>query len=115
MGNSGEENLYLGANAGGTSPAAIHDLLVGVRSKEDPSMNLVTAGDTSSSYLWHKVFGDQNSNPSVASGCRTAVSPCEDCTTNAPCGASEPYLSAPLAAFEQCAIQGWITQGAQNN
>ncbi len=73
MGNGSEENLYLGANTGGTSPSAIHNLLVGVRSVEDPSMNLVTAGDTSTSYLWHKVVGDRNSNAAVASGCAMAV------------------------------------------
>ena len=44
MNNAGEEDLYLGDHAGGTSPSAVFGGLVGVRSREDPSMNLVTAG-----------------------------------------------------------------------
>ena len=50
----------------------------------------------------------------VTTSTKVCFGPCNT-ETNAPCGASEPYLSAPLAASEQCAIQGWISQGAQNN
>jgi WD40-like Beta Propeller Repeat len=113
--NLAEEGLYLGDNAGGTSPTTIHDVLVGVPSREDPSMNLVTAGDPSSSYLWHKVYGDQNSNPSVARGCANTPSQCTDCTTSTPCGGSQPYLGAPLGSADLCTIQSWIGQGALNN
>jgi hypothetical protein len=65
--------------------------------------------------LWHEVIGDQNSNPAVASGCAQALSACVDCTTNAPCGAEEPYLGAQLAASELCVLQRWIDQGALDN
>jgi hypothetical protein len=50
MNNAQEENLYLGLNAGGGGTAdsqAVYSGLVGVASKEDSSMNLVTTGDTS--------------------------------------------------------------------
>ena len=35
-------------------------------------MNLVTAGDLEDSYLWHKVNGDQNTDPTVMTGCQSA-------------------------------------------
>lgn len=115
MGNAAEEKLYLGGYAGGTSPSVVYQGLVGVPSEEDPSMDLVTSGNPSSSYLWHKVYGDQNSNPSVASGCASAAVPCEACTVSTPCGGSQPYLGELLPGDELCAIQNWIGQGALNN
>jgi hypothetical protein len=118
MKNISEENLYLGQNGGGGGSAdiqAVYSGLVGVPSEEDPSMNLVAAGDPSRSYLWHKVYGDQNSNPSVASGCANAPSQCQDCNTSTPCGGSQPYLGEALGSADLCAIQNWIGQGAQNN
>jgi hypothetical protein len=118
MNNISEENLYLGQNGAGGGSAdiqAVYSGLVGVASKEDPSMNLVAAGDPSKSYLWHKVYGDQNSNPSVASGCANAPSPCPDCNASTPCGGSQPYLGGVLGGADLCAIKNWIGQGAQNN
>jgi hypothetical protein len=115
MNNAAEEDLYLGENAGGASPSAVFGGLVGVRSKEDPSMNLVTAGSLGNSYLWHKLIGDQNTNAAVQTGCAQAPSQCADCTTQAHCGAQEPYLSAGLPADELCTIQSWIDEGAPNN
>ncbi len=115
MGNAAEEELYLGDNAGGTSPSVVYQGLVGVRSKEYPSMDLVTSGNLSSSFLWHKVYGDQNSSPSMATGCASAANQCGDCTSNTPCGGLMPYLGEPLPTADLCAIQNWIGQGAQNN
>jgi hypothetical protein len=115
VGNAQEENLYLGNGAGGTPSSQIHDLLVGVPSKEDPSMNLVTARDPSNRYLWLKVSGDPNSNPLVVSGCAKATSLCNTCETSQPCGYRQPYLASPLPTGELDAIQNWIVQGAQNN
>ena len=63
-------------------------------------MNLVTAGSLGSSYLWHKLAGDQNTNAAVKSGCAQASSQCADCTASAPCGSQEPYLSNALPADE---------------
>jgi hypothetical protein len=119
MNNVEEEDLFLGDMEGGTDPDVIYSQLVGVPSKENPSMNRVTAGDTSKSYLWHKLEGDQNSNPAVASGC--AMTTCTNCSMATPCGAAMPDDGAPLASpmggepANFCTIASWISQGAKNN
>jgi len=121
-GNSSAEDLYLGLGAGeGTDGpadiAAVYAGLVGVKSLEDPSMNLVTAGDLESSYLWHKISGDQNSDPTVTAGCAPAAAganPCSDCVTGAPCGVQMPF-AATLAPSAICTLQNWIQQGASDN
>ena len=120
MNNAQEENLYLGKNGGGGGSAdsyAVYSGLVGVHSKEDPSMNLVTAGDTSNSFLWHKVNDDQMTlnSGTLATGCMKASAMCFDCTTDAPCGGAMPYLGEPLAADDLCTIESWIAQGAPND
>ena len=118
MNNAAEENLYLGLKgaSGGTADSqAVYRGLVGVASKEDPSMNLVTAGDTSNSYLWHKLNDDQNT---LASECAKATMTCSDCTTDAPCGGYMPYQGQPLAMSapdDLCTIEHWISQGSPNN
>jgi hypothetical protein len=91
---------------------------VGVASEEDPSMNLVTAGDPSSSYLWHNVVGDQNSNAAVASGCAKATTMCSDCNFMTPCGTFMPYYGQMLSGIapdDLCTLQNWISEGAPNN
>jgi hypothetical protein len=122
MHNSGEENLYLGlSDSGGANGpsdvAAVYASLVGVKSLEDPSMDLVTAGDLENSYLWHKVTGDQNSDSAVANGCQAAATvsnACSDCVPGAPCGVQMPFAGA-LEPAASCAIQNWIAQGAMDN
>lgn len=122
MNNSSEEDLYLGLNAsegvnGPGDVAAVHAGLVGMKSSEDPSMNLVTPGDLENSYLWHKVVGDQNTDPTVVGGCQSAASgssPCSDCISGAPCGAQMP-LASTLDLAAACAIENWIMQGAKND
>ena len=74
-------------------------------------MNQVTAGDVASSYLSHKVVGDQGSLDSQCAGAQ----PCSTCTAQDPCGATMPYLEAPLPQREIDTINAWIVQGAQNN
>jgi hypothetical protein len=123
MNNAPEENLYLGMNAGGGGSAdsqAVYIGLVGVHSKVDPSMNLVTSGDLQNSFLWHKVNDDLMTLGSgmLASGCMQATTMCFDCTTTMPCGTTMPYLNEPLATSapdDLCTIQSWISQGALNN
>jgi hypothetical protein len=93
---------------------------VGVASKEDPSMNLVSAGDTSNSFLWHKVNDDEMTlnSGTLATGCMKASAMCSDCTTSYPCGGSMPYLGDLLAISapdDLCTIESWISQGAPNN
>jgi hypothetical protein len=112
MNNSTEEGLYLGENEGATSASAVYAMLVGVRSMQDPSMNLVTPGDSSRSYLWHKVYGDQDT---LANECTQATTMCVDCTASTPCGDLMPYLGEPLPFADLCAIEGWIGRGAPNN
>jgi hypothetical protein len=120
MNNAAEENLYLGNNGGGGGSAdsqAVYSGLVGVPSKEDPSMNLVTSGDLQNSFLWHKVNDDQMTlnSGTLASGCMQATTICFDCTTTMPCGEYMPYLGELLAADDLCTIENWISQGAPNN
>ena len=78
-------------------------------------MNLVTAGDTSDSFLWHKVVGDQNT---LAADCAMATMACDDCTASTPCGGLMPYLGEALevaAPQYLCTIESWISEGAPNN
>jgi hypothetical protein len=115
MNNSGEENLFLGFDVGmgTTDPMAVYSMLVGVHSEEDPAMNLVTAGDLSTSYLWQKL---QNTQNNFASACAKAT--CIDCNADSPCGGLMPYDGELLAMTDPqnlCSIQSWITQGAKNN
>ena len=119
MGNSGELNLYLGMNSGGTSSdfEAVQTGLVGVTSKEDSAMKLVTAGDPANSYLFQKVNNNQAMlNSMLGSACTTTNSMCSNCTSAfGPCGAPMPYTGEQLAQDKICTIQNWIQQGAQNN
>jgi hypothetical protein len=122
MNQAGVENLYLGpsASGGANSPsdlASIHAGLVGVKSVEDPSMNIVTPGDLEHSFLWHKVDGDENSDSTVVSGCQPQANgpnPCSDCLPVAPCGVQMP-LGGALEPSAICVLQNWITSGAMNN
>lgn len=114
--NGGEEDLFLGNNDGSSDPSTIAAGLVGVLSKEDPTMNLVTAGSTANSYLWHKIDGDQNSNSAVS--CANQASQCSNCIPTTPCGAPMPDTGMALIIQEPanfCIIQNWIEEGAPNN
>jgi len=122
--NNPQANLYLGMMGGGGGSAdanAVHAGLVGVHAKEDPSMNLVTAGDLQNSFLWHKVNDDATTlnQGALATACAKAtMAMCTDCSSTTPCGGTMPYLSEPLstgAPDRLCTIQNWIMQGAQNN
>jgi hypothetical protein len=121
MNNSAEEDLFLGFDVGmgTTDPMALYGMLVGVPSKEDPSMNLITAGDTSNSYLWQKVAATELTPPTaLTAACMTATAMCSDCNSGTPCGGLMPYDGEPLATSDPqnlCTIQSWITQGAKNN
>jgi hypothetical protein len=120
MGNSGEENLYLGGNVGAgttTDVPAVFQGLVGVTAKEDPSLKLVAAGDPTNSYLWHKVSDSQTTlnTGSLVSGCMKAAAMCTNCSSMEPCGATMPYTGEPIPSASLCTIQNWIMQGAMNN
>ena len=113
------ENLYLGPSMGPIDAATakeVRDGLVGVKSLEDPAMNLVTAGKPAMSYFMHKLDGDEAMfNSECAS---VPLCPSITCTKAAPCGADMPYLGESLTASDQMGLQqisDWITQGAPNN
>ncbi len=126
MNNAPEESLYLGENSSvsATDPNAVYMGLVGVASKENPSMPLIKANSLDNSFLWQKVavIGmDPGPSASLLAGCSAAPAPlCSDCSPSAPCGVYMPYQGEPLTinaqgAALQCALQSWIVQGAQNN
>jgi hypothetical protein len=109
-----KENLYLGDNVTNT-PAIIAQVyagLIGVPALEDPAMSLIAKGDTSKSYLSHKIVGDQNN---FDSDCAKAPL-CQEvsCTAAMPCGSYMPYLGS-IDLDRAAIINNWITQGAANN
>jgi hypothetical protein len=119
---SSVEILYLGAFADGSTvdpstAMTVYAGLVGVKSLEDPSMNLVTANEPQSSYLIAKLNGTQDS---LASDCAKAPSLCPSatCTSMTPCGTQMPYLNAPLMTSDptgMASITEWVTKGAKDN
>jgi hypothetical protein len=112
------ENLYLGPSTGAIDAAtakAVHDELVGVKSLEDPAMNLVTVGQPDKSYFLHKMNGDQGT---FKSDCAKVPSCGVTCTKDMPCGEPMPYLGESLTVTDPMALQqitDWITQGAPND
>jgi hypothetical protein len=111
--NAGEENLYLGDNVTNTPAiiAQVYAQLVGVKSMEDPAMNLVTAKDVANSYLSHKIAGDQ---ATFTSDCAKGTCGAPTCL-GTPCGTSMPYLGSALDPASLDKINHWIAQGAANN
>jgi hypothetical protein len=87
--------------------ASVVEGLVGVKSSEDPSMNLVTAGDPAKSFLMHKMDGDQ---------C-TLIAECMVPGSYRPnCGVFMPYQAASiLDVGERDVVRRWIQQGARGN
>jgi len=119
-GNAGEENLYLGQHQTSldgepvdpTVAMMVQQGIVGVKSMEDPSMNLITASDPANSYLLHKLNGDQNS---LESDCAKGVCGSQSCQPPTTCGVQMPMTGSMLAPSDIATITNWITQGALNN
>ncbi len=110
------EKLYLGESSPTVDPAtakSVYDEIVGVPSLEDPSMDLIAAGDAGASYLVHKLNGDQNMFSAECAKAGMCGSP--ECTMQTPCGASMPYEAEMLSAANLQQITDWIDQGAKNN
>lgn len=114
MNNAQEESLYLGLNQGGTDPNTVYMQLVGVKARELPAMNLVTASDLAGSFLWRKIQTQSDLN-ALGSQCMMAAQPCSDCNAATPCGTTMPYLGAPIDPGFACTIQNWIQSGAKND
>ncbi|HLK37996.1 MAG TPA: hypothetical protein VKU41_14645 [Polyangiaceae bacterium] len=101
----------LGVGASDASPAevasAIFGGLVGVKSSEDLSMDLVAAGDPEQSFLMHKMDGDQ---------CRFISECMVDGSYRPNCGVFMPY-QAPTVIDPSLrdVVRRWIAQGARND
>ncbi len=96
---------YLGPPTGSASTTLILAGLVGKASAEDPTMPLVTAGDSTKSFLQYKMDGTQNTLAA-------------DCTTGdyGSCGLLMPETNAePLPQATLDTVRAWINQGALNN
>lgn len=85
----------------GSETARVHQGLVGVASRELPTMPLVASGDPTQSYLMKKLDGAQ-----CAFDAR-----CRDGT----CGASMPRGDDLLPQATRDTVRRWITQGAKND
>ena len=117
------EDLYLGPNTddapnGFTSSDVTTAVgnLVGVKAKENPQMNMVTAGSSANSYLYHKIVGDMNSDSTVAAGCMMTDESCASCTSSQPCGVFMPYNGVSMLPADQvCLFKNWIDNGATAN
>jgi hypothetical protein len=114
------ENLFLAPSSGPIDAATakmIYDELVGVKSLEDPSMDLVTPKNPDRSFLLQKVLGTQDK---LASECLKAPSLCPSptCGPKTPCGTTMPYLGEMLGILDPMGLQNltdWIAQGAKDN
>jgi hypothetical protein len=79
--------------------AAWVDRVVGVRSRQNPSMDLVTPGDPETSWLVHKIAGDL---------CRFT------CDMKIGCGGQMPF-GQKLSEQERGLILAWIRDGASTD
>lgn len=82
-------------------PATVRASLVNVKAPQLSTMNFVTPGDPSQSYLIHKLDGDQKQFSA-------------DCTI-ADCGTQMPQGQPALAPSVRDTIRRWITEGAADN
>jgi hypothetical protein len=120
MGNSGEENLYLGEHQTSldgtpvdpTVASMVQSMIVGAKSLEDPKLNIVTAGDPANSYLIHKLNGDQDM---LEADCAMGMCNSSSCAAPMTCGVQMPMSGSALMASDIQTISNWIMQGALNN
>jgi hypothetical protein len=110
-------NLYLAeptANGDGNGDAgAIIPEIVGMKSIEAPSLDLVNPGNPEESYLMHKIDGDLMCT--LGSSCAAIAGLNLNATITQPCGIQMPQNSPPLTVDERTEIWNWIAQGANNN
>ncbi|HEY8040233.1 MAG TPA: hypothetical protein VIF15_10595, partial [Polyangiaceae bacterium] len=97
---------FLGFFDGGADAAQINGDIVGQPSTEDPNMNIVKAGDPSSSYMMHKLDWDECT---LATECAKGTSQYPDC------GQGMPFSSPQLDQATRDTIRRWIAQGAKND
>jgi hypothetical protein len=106
-GNTTPYLVFLGSPDGGIDGSSVLPALVGKPAAENPSMNLITAGDPEHSYLMHKLDYDQCQ---FATECNSTKNP-----IFTGCGQGMPYLSGIVDNTTRDNIRRWIAQGAQNN
>lgn len=115
FGGGSAQNLYLAepmvSDDGYGDAGAILEGIVRMTSLEAPTMDIVTPGDPSSSYLMHKVNGDMCA---IISDCAPITASLPSSITM-PCGVRMPQTGAPLGPSEATLIWDWIEQGAKNN
>jgi hypothetical protein len=103
--------VTLGKVGGTADPHAIRANLVGIASKEDPSMSFVAAGDPGHSFLMHKMDGDQCT---VDSQC-TGAPPGLPAPSPPSCQNSMPSGSPLLDVSARDTVRRWIQQGAKDD
>ncbi len=104
---TGGNRTYLGPATGSVDATVVLSGMVGKPSFEAPSMNVITAGDPTKSYLMFKMDGPQQLM-TLASACQSG-----DLGT---CGLTMPFgVSMPLPQATRDLVRSWITQGAKNN
>jgi hypothetical protein len=105
--------LVLGG-AASVTPGMIVTNLVNVKSGEDPSLNLVTPNDPVSSYLMHKLDGDQCG---FATACNAGLlgAAYPNCGVFMPNAIPPMTTSSPLTGPQRETVRAWIKQGAMNN
>lgn len=106
----GPSQLYLGLPLAmmPNDFAGIYAAIVGVKSIELPSMNYVTAGDLTNSFLMHKMDGDQCVFESKCANVSITSS-------SGPCGVVMPQGSCALEGTQRDIVRRWIAQGAKND
>ena len=97
---------YLGPHSGTLDAATVQTILSGLSkpSAEDPSMPLVTPGDSTQSYLMYKMDGTQSSLD------------CSAGNDNGGCGAFMPNMAISiLPKSKRDTVRAWIDEGAPDN
>lgn len=104
---------YYGPSISGPEPTAdqiqaIFDQSVSQPAVANPSMNIVTPGDPSKSFLMYKLDGDPNVADQVS---------CADleCAKDQSCLSAMPQGGPQLPSDKRDIIRRWIAQGAKND
>ena len=106
-GSTGQVWLGLPVDAGAPDSAQVLMGIVGVKSPENPKMDIVAAGDPANSYMMHKLDYDECLYAATCNATRNQL------FVN--CGLGMPYSSGTLDADTRDTIRRWIAQGAKNN
>ncbi len=104
---TGQVWLGLPVDAGAPDSSAVLMGIVGVKSPENPGMDLVAPGDPGNSYLMHKLDYDECQYASACNATSNSIF--------ANCGLGMPYNAGTLDIPTRDKIRAWIAQGAKNN